>query len=83
MTMARKRNGNGQDDQAILPGFELNPEIKGFGIGQIKGIGGGTVEGMFTAATEANDTAMLTTDQWANAAAGWLVKLCGGNLRLI
>lgn len=78
-----KKNGNKQDDQAILPGFELNPEIKGFGIGQIKGIGGGTVEGMFTAATEANDTAMLTTDQWANAAAGWLVKLCGGNLHLI
>jgi hypothetical protein len=82
MTMAKK-NGNGQGDQAVLPGFELNPEIKSFGIGQIKGIGGGTVEGTFVATTEANDTAMLTTDRWADAAAGWLVKLCGGNLHLV
>jgi len=74
--MAKKTNG---DEQETLPGFELNPAIKNFGLTQ-ETLGTGVVKGNFVAATEANDLSMLTPERWAEAAAGYMVKLLGGNI---
>lgn len=68
--------------QETLIGFELNPEIKNLGIKSVQ-LGAGVVKADVVATTQANDITMLTPERWAEAYAGALVKLCGGNLFLI
>lgn len=74
--MAKKTS---EKEQGILPGFEPNPAIKNFGLIS-ETLGTGVVKGTFLAATEANDLSMLTSERWAEAAAGYMVKLMGGDL---
>lgn len=77
-----KKNGNNNDGQAILPGFEPSPAITNFGIVSVV-LGTGSVKGDFVAATQATDLSMLTPQRWAEAFGLALVKLCDGDVRKI
>ena len=57
--------------------FPYDPEIKNLGVIDVK-LKSGMLEIYAIAATECMDIATLQPEQWARAAAGWLVRLTGG-----
>jgi hypothetical protein len=58
--------------------FPYDPEIKNLGVVDVK-LKGGALDITMMAATQATDLSMIKPEQWAKAAAGWLVRLTNGN----
>jgi hypothetical protein len=54
--------------------FPFDPAIKNLGVVDVK-LKGGALDVTMLAATEATDLSMIQPEQWAKAAAAWLVRL--------
>ena len=61
--------------------FPYDPEIKNLGVIDVS-LKGGALDIKMMAATQATDLSMIKPEQWAKAAAGWLVRLTNGQIGL-